>query len=146
MIHIPKPIYYLSFMGLLPVIAGAIGSLDFVFLGEEINNGLHKFGLIFSALILSFLGGSLFVFEIVLKEKIEIKGLIISMLPSIWAIGAINLPLSGFLLAIGYLATLERERILNRTCKLPTWWLGMRLRLTSFMIIFLIIIGFNDKY
>ncbi len=133
-------------MGLLPVIAGAIGSLDFVFLGEEINNGLHKFGLIFSALILSFLGGSLFVFEILLKEKIEIKGLIISMLPSIWAIGAINLPLSGFLLAIGYLATLERERILNRTCKLPTWWLGMRLRLTSFMIIFLIIIGFNDKY
>ena len=146
MTHIPKPIYYLSFMGLLPVIAGAIGSLDFVFLGEEINNGLHKFGLIFSALILSFLGGSLFVFEILLKEKIEIKGLIISMLPSIWAIGAINLPLSGFLLAIGYLATLERERILNRTCKLPTWWLGMRLRLTSFMIIFLIIIGFNDKY
>ena len=146
MIHIPKPIYYLSFMGLLPVIAGAIGSLDFVFLGEEINNGLHKFGLIFSALILSFLGGSLFVFEILLKEKIEIKGLIISMLPSIWAIGAINLPLSGFLLAIGYLATLERERILNRTCKLPTWWLGMRLRLTSLMIIFLIIIGFNDKY
>ena len=146
MIHIPKPIYYLSLMGLLPVIAGAIGSLDFVFLGEEINNGLHKFGLIFSALILSFLGGSLFVFEILLKEKIEIKGLIISMLPSIWAIGAINLPLSGFLLAIGYLATLERERILNRTCKLPTWWLGMRLRLTSFMIIFLIIIGFNDKY
>lgn len=146
MTHIPKPIYYLSFMGLLPVIAGAIGSLDFVFLGEEINNGLHKFGLIFSALILSFLGGSLFVFEILLKEKIEIKGLIISMLPSIWAISAINLPLSGFLLAIGYLATLERERILNRTCKLPTWWLGMRLRLTSFMIIFLIIIGFNDKY
>ncbi|MFL2790846.1 MAG: DUF3429 domain-containing protein [Paracoccaceae bacterium] len=146
MIHKPKPIYYLSLMGLLPVIAGAIGSLDFVFLGEEINNGLHKFGLIFSALILSFLGGSLFVFEILLKEKIEIKGLIISMLPSIWAIGAINLPLSGFLLAIGYLATLERERILNRTCKLPTWWLGMRLRLTSFMIIFLIIIGFNDKY
>ena len=138
MIHKPKPIYYLSLMGLLPVIAGAIGSLDFVFLGEEINNGLHKFGLIFSALILSFLGGSLFVFEILLKEKIEIKGLIISMLPSIWAIGAINLPLSGFLLAIGYLATLERERILNRTCKLPTWWLGMRLRLTSFMIIFLI--------
>ena len=146
MTHIPKPIYYLSFMGLLPVIAGAIGSLDFVFLGEEINNGLHEFGLMFSALILSFLGGSLFVFEILLKEKIEIKGLIISMLPSIWAIGAINLPLSGFLLAIGYLATLERERILNRTCKLPTWWLGMRLRLTSFMIIFLIIIGFNDKY
>ena len=48
---IPKPVYYLSTMGLLPVIAGAIGSLDFVFLGEEINNGLHKFGLIFSALI-----------------------------------------------------------------------------------------------
>ena len=143
MIIIPKPVYYLSIMGLLPVIAGAIGSLNFIFLGEEFNRWLQEFGILFSAMILSFLGGSLFIFEILLKKKIEFKGLVISMLPSIWAIAAVNLPLSSFLLAIGHLAILERERVLLRTCKLPIWWLSMGLRLTSLMILALIIIGFN---
>ena len=143
MIIIPKPVYYLSIMGLLPVIAGAIGSLNFIFLGEEFNRWLQEFGILFSAIILSFLGGSLFIFEILLKKKIEFKGLVISMLPSIWAIAAVNLPLSSFLLAIGHLAILERERVLLRTCKLPIWWLSMGLRLTSLMILALIIIGFN---
>tara|TARA_E500000178_G_scaffold183919_1_gene182248 strand:+ start:27 stop:461 length:435 start_codon:yes stop_codon:yes gene_type:complete len=143
MMIIPKPVYYLSTMGLLPVIAGVIGSLNLIFLGEEFNRWLQEFGILFSAMILSFLGGSLFIFEILLKTKIEFKGLVISLLPSIWAIAAVNLPLSSFLLAIGYLATIERERILLRTCKLPNWWLSMRLRLTSLMILALIIIGFN---
>ena len=143
MMIIPKPVYYLSIMGLLPVIAGAIGSLNLIFLGDEFNKWLQEFGILFSAIILSFLGGSIFIFEILLKKKIEFKGLVISMLPSIWAIAAVNLPLSSFLLAIGYLATLERERVLFRTCNLPAWWLSMRLRLTSLMILVLIIIGFN---
>ena len=140
---IPKPVYYLSIMGLLPVIAGAIGSLNLISLGDEFNKWLQEFGILFSAIILSFLGGSIFIFEILLKKKIEFKGLVISMLPSIWAIAALNLPLSSFLLAIGYLATLERERVLFRTCNLPSWWLSMRIRLTSLMILVLIIIGFN---
>ena len=140
---IPKPIYYLSIMGLCPVIAGAIGSLNLIFLEEEFNKWLEEFGILFSAMILSFLGGSLFIFEILLKKNVEFKGIVISMVPSIWAITAVNLPLSSFLLAIGYLATIERERILLRTCKLPAWWLSMRLRLTSLMILALIIIGFN---
>ena len=63
---IPKPVYYLSMMGLLPVIAGAIGSLNLIFLGDEFNKWLQEFGILFSAIILSFLGGSIFIFEILI--------------------------------------------------------------------------------
>ena len=66
---IPKPVYYLSAMGLLPVFAGAIGSFNLIFLGEEFNRWLQESSILFSAMILSFLGGSLFIFEILLKKK-----------------------------------------------------------------------------
>ena len=140
---IPKPIYYLSLLGLLPVIAGVLGSFNFLMLGGEINVWLYKFGLLFSDLILSFLGGCLFVFEILLKPKLEFKGLVLSIIPSLWAIISINLPMSSFLLAIGFLAILERERILRRNCELPPGWLRMRLQLTTLLIIALIVMGFN---
>ena len=143
MTEISKPIYYLSLLGLLPVIAGVLGSFNFLMLGVEINIWLYKFGLLFSALILSFLGGCLFVFEILLKPKLEFKGLVLSIIPSLWAIISINLPMSSFLLAIGFLAILERERILRRNCKLPPGWLRMRLHLTTLLIIALIVMGFN---
>ena len=143
MTAIPKPIYYLSLLGLLPVISGVFGSFDFLMLEREINVWLYKFGLLFSALILSFLGGCLFVFEIHLKPTLEFKGLVLSIIPSLWAIVSINLPMSSFLLAIGFLAILERERILRRNCELPPWWLRMRLRVTTLIIIALIIMGFN---
>ena len=143
MTEISKPIYYLSLLGLLPVIAGALGSFNFLMLGVEINIWLYKFGLLFSALILSFLGGCLFVFEILLKPKLEFKGLVLSIIPSLWAIISINLPMSSFLLAVGFLAILERERILRRNCKLPPGWLRMRLHLTTLLIIALIVMGFN---
>ncbi|PQM55497.1 MAG: hypothetical protein CML39_07785 [Rhodobacteraceae bacterium] len=143
MTEISKPIYYLSLLGLLPVIAGVLGSFNFLMLGVEINIWLYKFGLLFSALILSFLGGCLFVFEILLKPKLEFKGLVLSIMPSLWAIISINLPMSSFLLAIGFLAILERERILQRNCELPPGWLRVRLHLTTLLIIALIVMGFN---
>ena len=143
MTEISKPIYYLSLLGLLPVIAGVLGSFNFLMLGVEINIWLYKFGLLFSALILSFLGGCLFVFEILLKPKLEFKGLVLSIMPSLWAIISINLPMSSFLLAIGFLAILERERILQRNYELPPGWLRMRLHLTTLLIIALIVMGFN---
>ena len=141
---IPKPVYFVGLLGLLPAIAGVVGSFNFSHLGEEINHFLYEFGLLFNALILSFLGGCIFIFEILLKPKLELKGIALSMAPTLWAIIAINSPISSFLLAIGFLAALERERILVRNLKLPAWWLKMRLQLTSLMVFALILMGFNE--
>ena len=60
MIKIPSKIKYLSYAGIIPVLIGVIGSLELNFISNNINNLLVEFGLFFSAIILSFLGGGLF--------------------------------------------------------------------------------------
>ena len=126
MIKIPSKIKYLSYAGIIPVLIGVIGSLELNFISNNINNLLVEFVLFFSAIILSFLGGGLFILETHYKSEINFKGLFISMCPSIWAVFSLLLPMSCFLLAIGYLATLERERSLSkaRTISFPNWWLN----------------------
>ena len=145
MIKIPSKIKYLSYAGIIPVLIGVIGSLELNFISNNINNLLVEFGLFFSAIILSFLGGGLFILETNYKSEINFKGLFISMCPSIWAVFSLLLPMSCFLLAIGYLATLERERSLSksRTISFPNWWFKLRFQLTTLMIILLVILGFN---
>ena len=145
MIKIPSKIKYLSYAGIIPVLIGVIGSLELNFISNNINNLLVEFGLFFSAIILSFLGGGLFILETHYKSEINFKGLFISMCPSIWAVFSLLLPMSCFLLAIGYLATLERERSLSkaRTVSFPNWWFKLRFQLTTLMILLLIILGFN---
>ena len=145
MIKIPSKIKYLSYAGIIPVLIGVIGSLELNFISNNINNLLVEFGLLFSAIILSFLGGGLFILETHYKSEINFKGLFISMCPSIWAVFSLLLPMSCFLLAIGYLATLERERSLSkaRTISFPNWWFKLRFQLTTLMVLLLIILGFN---
>ena len=145
MIKIPSKIKYLSYAGIIPVLIGVIGSLELNFISNNINNLLVEFGLFFSAIILSFLGGGLFILETHYKSEINFKGLFISMCPSIWAVFSLLLPMSCFLLAIGYLATLERERSLSkaRTISFPNWWFKLRFQLTTLMILLLILLGFN---
>ena len=65
------------------------------------------------------------------------------MCPSICAAFSLLLPMSCFLLAIGFLATLERERYLAKVIIFPNWWLKIRFRLTTSMVLLLVIMGFN---
>ena len=66
---IPAKIQYLSLAGILPILIGVIGSFDLYFIDDVVNLWLIKFSILFSALILSFLGGCLFIFEIQLATK-----------------------------------------------------------------------------
>ena len=113
----PLAVKFFSYAGILPIFIGVIGSFDLSIINNKLNIFLVEFGLIFSAIILSFLGGCLFIFEIHFKSKIDFRGVLISMFPSIWAVFSLNLPMTGFLIAIGFLATLERERYLSKTIK-----------------------------
>ena len=143
MITIPSKVKYISYAGMIPILMGVIGSFDLSLMGNNINNWLVELGILFSAIILSFLGGCLFVFETHLKSKINFKGLMVSRCPSIWAVFSLLLPMTCFLLAVGFLTTLERERYLSRIIILPNWWLKMRIKLTTLMVFLLIIMGFN---
>ena len=143
MIIIPSNVKYLSYAGIIPILIGVIGSFDLNLMSNSINTWLVEFGLLFSALILSFLGGCLFIFEIHSKSDTDFKGILISMCPSICAAFSLLLPMSCFLLAIGFLATLERERYLAKVIIFPNWWLKIRFRLTTLMVLLLLIMGFN---
>ena len=143
MITIPSKVKYISYAGIIPTLMGVIGSFDLSLMGNNINNWLVELGMLFSAIILSFLGGCLFVFETHLKSEINSKGLMMSMCPSIWAVFSLLLPMTCFLLAVGFLTTLERERYLSRKIIFPNWWLKMRFQLTTLMVFLLIIMGFN---
>ena len=145
MIKIPSNVKYLSYAGIIPIIIGVIGSFNLNFISTNINELLVEFGVLFSAAILSFLGGGLFILETHYKSEINFKGLFISMCPSIWAVLSLLLPMTCFLLAIGFLATLERERYLSKSkiISFPNWWFRLRFRLTTAMIFLLIIFGFN---
>ena len=143
MIIIPSKVKYLSYAGIIPILMGAIGSFDLNLIGNDINSWLVELGMLFSAVILSFLGGCLFVFETHSKSEINFKGLVISMCPSIWAVFSLLLPMTFFLLALGFLTTLERERYLSKIIILPKWWLKMRFQLTTSIVLLLIIMGFN---
>ncbi len=145
MIKIPSNVKYLSYAGIIPIIIGVIGSFNLNFISTNINELLVEFGILFSAAILSFLGGGLFILETHYKSEINFKGLFISMCPSIWAVLSLLLPMTCFLLAIGFLATLERERYLSKSkiISFPNWWFRLRFRLTTAMIFLLVIFGFN---
>ena len=143
MIIIPSKVKYISYAGIVPILMGVIGSFDLSLIGNNINDWLVELGMLFSAIILSFLGGCLFVFETHSKYEFDFKGLMMSMCPSIWAVFSLLLPMTCFLLAVGFLTTLERERYLSRIIILPNWWLKMRFQLTTLMVFLLIIMGFN---
>ena len=143
MAKIPNKVKYLSYAGIIPIIMGVIGSLDLYFISNRLNLLLVEIAFFFSASILSFLGGCLFVFETHSKSEFNFKGIFISMCPSIWAVFSLLLPMTSFLLAIGFLGTLERERTLSRLIIFPNWWLKLRFSLTTLMVISLVIMGFN---
>ena len=114
MIKIPSKVKYLSYAGIIPIIIGVFGSFDLNLISNNINDFLIEFGVLFSATILSFLGGGLFILETHYKSEIDFKGLFISMCPSIWAVLSLLLPMTCFLLAIGFLATLEMSNFFSR--------------------------------
>ncbi len=143
MINIPSEVRYLSYAGIIPIFFGLIGSFELNFINDNLNIWFTNFAILFSALILSFLGGCLYIFQIILNSKFNKKDIFLSMMPSIWAAISLQLPMSCFLLAIGFLGTLEIERKISKTIKFPYWWLKMRFRLTTAMVILLLIMGLN---
>ena len=76
-------------------------------------------------------------------EVNKIKGILLSILPSIWAMVSLMLPIAAFLLAIGFLFVLERERVLFRIYSLPSWWLKLRFPMTGIVLILLMVVGLS---
>ena len=139
----PRTVLIFSILGLIPLISGVAVSIFGFPIPFKSNILLSEFSLIYTALILSFLGGCLFAFEIKNSEKISWKPLLLTFLPTLWGFSSLLLPnFKASALAIGFLITYELDRKAVRNNLAPVWWLSLRLPLTTVVIILLAIIGF----
>ncbi len=140
----PKLVKIFSFLGLVPVLFGVLGSFEFSFIPDLINNALINVSLIYAALILSFLGGVLFGFKVTKVKNPKFWPLFFSFLPTFWALFALQLPVfKASALAIGFLIAYELDRKFFKERLPPNWWLSLRLPLTAIMVLLLIVMGFN---
>ena len=139
----PRTVLIFSTLGLVPLIYGTIGSVFEYNILFTLNISLPEISLLYAALILSFLGGCLFAFEIKKSEKISWKSLLFTFLPTLWAFSSLLLTnFKASALAIGFLVTYEFDRKAVKNNLAPAWWLSLRLPLTTVVIVLLVIIGF----
>ena len=140
----PKTVKIIGILGLLPFIVGVLATLELTLIFREYNYFLVEMSLTYAALILSFLGGSIFAFENINSEKRSNFGLWLSICPTLWAFLSINLPhFSASCLALGFVAVYEIDRRAFMSEKTPDWWLSIRLPLTAVVVLALAIIGFH---
>jgi len=141
--NIPSNAKLIGFLGLLSMFLGLLATLKVFFFSEYITNFLVNFSITYSAIILSFLGGCLFAFNCLKKDNPALWSLILTVLPSIWAAIALQLPIfKTSLLALGFLIIFEIDKRFFKINFTPIWWLKLRLPLTAVMIVILIIMGF----
>lgn len=134
----------IGYMGLIPFICGAIISTNILPITRELHTIITLFSIHYASIILSFMGGVLWGFEISKPELLSKKMLVIILVPPLWAAISLLLPIRCFLLALGFLIVYQLDYIFTKNQKSPAWWLKLRAPLTGFVVISLIIMGFNE--
>ena len=141
---IPNSALILGLVGLLPFFWGAVTSLDFivenlkltVFSEEYIGSRIN---LIYGTIILAFMSGVLWGFAANVGDKRRPVGLILSVLPALWAFFTFNGTLTNpfMSLIIGFLGVFAIDVRFYYWQLTPEWWLSLRSILTLCVIIFL---------
>ena len=139
-----KFIRIIGYLGLLPFVAGAIVSTNLISIPSNISEFIKLFSIHYASVILSFMGGVLWGFEISDPKSVSRKMIILILIPPLWAAFAYFLPLRGFILALGFIIIYQLDFIIAKKKKSPYWWLRLRSPLTSFAVIFLAIIAFDE--
>ena len=141
---IPNSALILGLSGLIPFFWGAVTSLDFIVehlklkgLGEEYMGS--RINLIYGTIILAFMSGVLWGFAANVGDKRRPVGLILSVLPALWAFFTFNSTLiNPFIsLIIGFLGVFAIDVRFYYWQLTPEWWLSLRSILTLCVIIFL---------
>ena len=141
---IPNSALILGLAGLIPFFWGTVTSFDFVLeylkltgLNDEYTGS--SINLIYGTIILAFMSGVLWGFAANVGDKRRPVGLILSVLPALWAFftfdGILMNPLVS--LIIGFCGVFAIDIRFYYWQITPEWWLSLRSVLTLFVIIFL---------
>ena len=98
----------------------------------------------YAAIILSFMGGVLWGYELVKPAKASKNMIITILIPPLWAAFALITPLTCFLLALGFAFIYWIDIRATKEKKSPSWWLNLRAPLNSLAILSLVVMGFNE--
>ena len=139
---IPNSALILGLSGLIPFFWGAVTSIDVVIenlkltgLSEEYMGS--KISLIYGTIILAFMSGVLWGFAASVGDKRRPVGLILSVLPALWAFftfnGTLINPFTSLIL--GFLGVFAIDVRFYYWQLTPDWWLSLRSILTLFVII-----------
>ena len=141
---IPKSALILGLAGLLPFFWGAATSLEFVLENLKLNGFSEEYigsriNLIYGTIILAFMSGVLWGFAANIRDKRRPVGLILSVLPALWAFFTFNGTLiNPFMsLILGFLGVFAIDVRFYYWQLTPDWWLSFRSILTLCVIIFL---------
>ncbi len=141
---IPKSALILGLAGLLPFFWGAATSLEFVLENLKLNGFSEEYigsriNLIYGTVILAFMSGVLWGFAANIRDKRRPVGLILSVLPALWAFFTFNGTLiNPFMsLILGFLGVFAIDVRFYYWQLTPDWWLSFRSILTLCVIIFL---------
>ncbi len=139
-----KFIRTIGYLGLIPFAAGAMISTGLISIPSNISEFIKLFSVHYASVILSFMGGVLWGFEMSDPKSVSRKMILLILIPPLWAAFAYFLPLRGFILALGFIIIYKLDFIIAKTKKSPYWWLKLRSPLTSFAVLCLVIIAFNE--
>ena len=141
---IPNSALILGLSGLIPFFWGAVTSIDLVVENLKLTGFSEEYmgsriSLIYGTIILAFMSGVLWGFAANVGDKRRTVGLILSILPALWAFFTFNSTLiNPFIsLIIGFLGVVAIDVRFYYWQLTPEWWLSLRSILTLFVIIFL---------
>ena len=138
---VPKSVLLASFLGLFPILVGLASTFN-IGLRESLKEELIRISLIYSGFILTFMSGCVFYVSSLDRERVLL--LWFSIIPVLLALLSVAIPfMQSFILALGFLVTLEIERKLDKFKTLPGWWLNFRFPMTSAVVFLLILLGFR---
>jgi hypothetical protein len=124
----------LGYLGWTPLPALAL----LAWISPERTGQLLRVALLYSAVILSFLGGIQWGLAMrSASPRIRLRRLVASMVPSLWAVAALLLPVMATLtvLITGFALFLAYESLERRDQVYPDWYLPLRIRLTVLLIV-----------
>lgn len=124
----------LGYLGWTPLPALAL----LAWISPDRTGQLLRVALLYAAVILSFLGGIQWGLALGSTDpRIRLRRLVVSMVPSLWAVAALLLPIMAALTALvtGFALFLAYESLERKDRVYPGWYLPLRTRLTVLLIL-----------
>ena len=136
-----KFIRNIGYLGLIPFVSGAILSTGLIPSNADLQKWIVMFSIHYAAIILSFMSGVLWGFELLSKHEKSKHAIIIVLIPPYGHLFLFFTLRCFYLLLVFWVFIGLTYLWLGKMLK---WWLKLRAPLTTLVVASLVVMGFND--